>query len=162
MYKVEKLVAFTGHRSEKLPQSPEIQEKLENSVRLETLKAIQSGHNTFFTGMSYGFDLLASAVVLEVKKDHAVNLVAAVPFYGQEKNWSASNIREYHRILSLCDDIKVGYDCYRSGVYHERNRFMVDNSQLVIAYSNGTGGTQYTVNYAQSRGVPVINLFKGQ
>lgn len=162
MVKIEKLVTFTGHRSEKLPQCLELSRDLQDWVKKETISAIESGHNTFFTGMSYGFDLLASGIVLELKKEYAVNLVATVPFYGQEKNWSASDVCEYHRILSLCDDIQVGYDSYRRGAYYDRNKFMVDNSHLVIAYSNGSGGTQYTVNYAQSKGVPVINLFKGQ
>ncbi len=50
-------------------------------------------------------------------------------------------------------------DVYRSGIYHQRNRLMVDNSSLVIAYSDGTGGSQYTVNYARKQGLGVKNIF---
>ena len=44
---------------------------------------------------------------------------------------------------------------------HQRNRYMVDRSSLLIAAYDGTaGGTRYTVEYARSRGLQIINLFE--
>ena len=41
---------------------------------------------------------------------------------------------------------------------HERNRFMADNSDVLIAVYDGSekGGTAYTVNYAKKKGLDVI------
>ena len=40
-----------------------------------------------------------------------------------------------------------------------RDRYMVDHSSLLIAAFDGTpGGTQYTMQYAMSRGVSIVDL----
>lgn len=151
--------AFTGHRTEKLPQSEENMFTLQDYLKKEVTSAIENGYTTFYTGMAYGFDLMAGALILEMKEKFDLKLIAAVPFRGQEKAYNQENIKEYQRILSHCNDVIVCHEKFRRGIYHQRNRLMVDNSNLVIAYSNGTGGTHYTVNYAQKKGVTVINLY---
>lgn len=151
-----KTAAFTGHRTEKLPENLN---KLKENIEIEVLSAVKQGYSTFYTGMAYGFDLIAGAVVLEMKKETDLQLIAAVPFHGQEKNFSNDDKEEYGRILGLCDEVVYCYEVFHRGVYHQRNRLMVDNSSLVIAYCDGTGGTQYTVNYAQKKGLLVKNLF---
>lgn len=45
------------------------------------------------------------------------------------------------------------------GCMHKRNRHLVDNSSACISYlTENKGGTFYTVNYAKSKGVEVINI----
>lgn len=40
--------------------------------------------------------------------------------------------------------------------YHDRNRRIVDYSNAVIAFQNKeSGGTQFTINYAKKRGIPI-------
>lgn len=40
-----------------------------------------------------------------------------------------------------------------------RNRYLVDNSSICIAYlTKNKGGTAYTVDYAKKLGVTVINI----
>ena len=42
---------------------------------------------------------------------------------------------------------------------HKRNRYLVDNSSVCICYlTEATGGTAYTVDYAQTKNLTVINL----
>lgn len=159
MYQKEKSVAFTGHRSEKLPRGAEAQQQFLADLQSEILTAVDNGYTTFFTGMSYGFDLIAGDIVLRMKKEYPVQLVAAVPFRSQAQKYSKENFDEYQRILSLCDNVHLGSEHYYSGIYYDRNRFMVDKSSLLIAYSNGSGGSQYTVDYAHKTGISVINLF---
>ena len=44
---------------------------------------------------------------------------------------------------------------------HKRNRHLVDNSSLCIAYlTKESGGTAYTVNYARQSGLTIINIGK--
>ena len=41
----------------------------------------------------------------------------------------------------------------------KRDRYMVDNSDIVVAYlTKSSGGTYYTVKYANEKGVKVVNL----
>lgn len=78
---------FTGHRPQKLKQ-PEflIKLKLEQAVK----EAIKDRYTVFISGMAYGVDLWAGAIVLKQKKNHPeLRLIASVPFEGFEGRWSA-------------------------------------------------------------------------
>ena len=52
-------------------------------------------------------------------------------------------------------------ESYYTRCYLERDEFMVDHSNLLIAYYDGRekGGTYYTVKKATNQGVRVVNLF---
>lgn len=73
---------------------------------------------------------------------------------------------EGYGFLCLYDDIKQKADKvvytsqeYTRGCMHKRNRHLVDNSSACISYlTENKGGTFYTVNYAKSKGVEVINI----
>ncbi len=158
MINVEKIMCFTGHRTEKLPKTSQELLYLREQVRQEVLNALEVGHNTFMTGMCYGFDLLCADVVLCEREIEPLNLVAVVPFRQQTKGWGQSDIGDYQRILSRCDSVVVLQEHYSSGCYYRRNEYMVNSSQRVLAYCLGSGGTQHTINYAQKRGIDVINL----
>ena len=48
---------------------------------------------------------------------------------------------------------------FTAGCYHERNRYMVDNSSKLICYYDGSGGgTGYTVEYVKKRSIQIVNL----
>ena len=49
---------------------------------------------------------------------------------------------------------------YQRGCFHIRNRYLVDNCDLLIAIFNGEGkgGTAYTVNYAMKQGKEIVIL----
>ena len=50
----------------------------------------------------------------------------------------------------------VIYHHYHNGVFQQRNAWMVDRSNRLIAYYNGTpGGTRNTIEYAEKKGVEV-------
>ncbi len=145
---------FTGHRPQKLKQ-PEflIKLKLEQAIK----KAIKDGYTVFISGMAYGVDLWAGAIVLKQKKHHPeLRLIAAVPFEGFESRWSAEWKASYNEILSQSDHVEVLYPSYRPSAYQKRNEWMVDRSSRVIAAFNGEpGGTKNTIDYAEKKGVPV-------
>lgn len=71
-----------------------------------------------------------------------------------------------HDFIEIYDDIKQKADKvvytsqeYTRGCMHKRNRHLVDNSSACISYlTENKGGTFYTVNYAKSKGVEVINI----
>ena len=49
---------------------------------------------------------------------------------------------------------------YTQGCYHQRNRYLVDHADALLAVYNGLpeGGTAYTVKYAHSRAKEIVLL----
>lgn len=167
MINKEKTVCFTGHRSEKLPQTAEELEKLKLAIREEIDKAVTEGFDTFLMGACYGFDLMAAmqvhyrSRVIKPNDPPDIKLIAVVPFEGQANKWTEQDRELYFNTLPLCDEVIMLNKAYNSGCYHERNRWLCDHSSRMICYYNGTGsGTGYTVAYAEKAGMPITNLYQ--
>ena len=144
---------FTGHRY--IPDSEYLTLKKKLDDKLEEL--IQRGVKRFICGGALGFDTLAAQVILEKKKKYGVFVEIAVPCRDQYVRWNLKQRTEYKRMLSCADKVTVLFEKYVTGCMHFRNAYMVDNSDMLVAYYRGkNGGTQYTYMYAQSRGIEVI------
>ena len=111
-------------------------------------------------------DLLCAMAVITRKKRKKetdkgeIRLIAALPFKNQAEKWSKKDKEIYEEILSYCDEIIFLSENYNKGCYHIRNRYMVDNSDKLICYFDGSsGGTKYTVEYAEEKGLEIENLF---
>ena len=138
--------AFTGHR-----QLGEFDEKLFD-ISLRNLITLR-GVDTFFNGMARGFDLLAARKVIELRSEYDLKLVACIPFGGQIDSLGPADREIYAKVLESCDDIRVLSAAYYPGCMYARNRYMVDNADVVYAYySGGKGGTKYTLDYARKCG----------
>ena len=63
-------------------------------------------------------------------------------------------------LLSQADKTVITSPSYtNAGVYHIRNRYLVDHCSLIVCYFNGTpGGTQKTLEFAQRSGKQIITL----
>jgi uncharacterized phage-like protein YoqJ len=63
--------------------------------------------------------------------------------------------------MNQADEVIVLSESYYTRCYLERDEFMVDHSNLLIAYYDGRekGGTYYTVKKATNQGIRVVNLF---
>lgn len=167
MYQKEKTVAFSGHRSERLPQSEEARKQLEQRVCEEIDRAIKDGYDTFFMGACYGFDLMCARQVLCRKRvlkpgdSPKLRLIAAVPYEEQAVKWSEADRELYYNTLAECDDVVTLNTHYKQGCFYERNRWMADRASRLICYYDGQGGgTGYTVDYARKKGLAIINLFE--
>ena len=153
-----KTVCFSGHRIKRLPKGDALKE-LENLLYIEICKVVDAGFDTFLFGACFGFDFLAASQVLKLKKEKDIKLIATIPFRGQEQRWPANWRQKYNGILKQCDNIVILHDSYCKESYFDRNRYMVDNSSLIICYyDGGTGGTAQTVRYAKTK-IKVINLY---
>ena len=83
-----------------------------------------------------------------------------MPFEDQASGWKERDREKYFDILSECDEVITLNNQYHRGCYHERNRYMVDNSsRLVCCYDESGGGTRYTVEYAKGTSVYVISIY---
>lgn len=156
---------FTGHRPQGLPwgfnERDERCLKMVAELERVIVGAIQDGYSVFISGMALGFDMICAEKVLELKKSYPhIKLIGALPCKTQDRLWKESDKKRYRDLISKFDGIRCIYDDYiGSECMLERNRFMINNSSLVIALFNGrNGGTKKTLDYAKEQGLKVIIL----
>ena len=112
-----------------------------------------------------GFDLFAALQVIEVKKQYTgVRLVSVAPyavhFFTREKCWTPEWIDRAREVIRQNDFGISLAEHYRSGIYYERNRVLVDHSSMLICYYDGDGGgTKYTIDRAMEKGLTIKNLY---
>ena len=144
--------AFTGHRI--LDSRFDV-----NLLDRVILNLIKSGTRNFYCGMATGFDMQAAEIVLEYKKSYNIRLCACIPCEEQSKYFSEKDKRRYENILSACDEKIVLSSEYADGCMQERDRFLVDNADVIVSYLRKKyGGTYYTVNYAIKQNKKIIEL----
>ena len=152
-------ITVTGHRL--LRHNPgEIKQVLE----LELLfQMVCHQHVSVNSGMALGFDQLAVEVCLNL----GIKVCAYVPCLDQEKLWSSSDRMHYNHLImrikqSGGEVIQVSDQPYRGPTdMEQRNRAMVDNGEMVIAYWSGdSGGTANCVTYAMKKTRQITNLWK--
>jgi uncharacterized phage-like protein YoqJ len=148
------IIAFTGHRKLTHPQIKIAKQLMRFLTAFEPKCTI--------SGMALGFDQLAARVCVSM----GIPFVAAVPFKGQESKWPVKAQRHYFKILERAH--KVVYIDKLKGYkstnfvqkFHNRNHWMVDKSDKVIAYyrNKRRGGTAECIRYAHSKFKMVVPL----
>ena len=137
--------ALTGHRE--LGEDFD-EKKLENAVE----EMIKRGVKRFYNGGALGFDLVAAETVLKCKKNSEIKLIMCVPFYGQEKRYSAQDKARYARILKEADEVVTLAEHYYKGCLLRRNDYMIEHADCMIAYlKSEKGGTAYTVKKGRKK-----------
>lgn len=154
----DKTVCFSGHRPEKLPgrgndenaETRYIKELLNSKIE----KCISEGYTHFISGTARGIDLWAASMVLEHReKNPRIKLICVKPIENQGFNFPEQDKLLYDEIIRSADSVICTSENYTKNCYMIRNRYMVDNSDLVIAFvKNYRSGTGQTINYASSVG----------
>ena len=117
------------------------------------------GYLHFISGGALGVDQDFAEAVLEAKKIYApITLEIAVPCRAQAKRWTVVERLRYCSILDRADKVTVLSEYYTPACMQRRNEYIVDKSDLVLAYWNGeeSGGTFYTMSYAKRQGKALI------
>ena len=133
--------------------------KIKSLLMQELEKLILTGYDYFISGMALGFDIWFAEAILELKKKYPhIKLIGALPCRNQTERWTdQKQIDRYNYLITQLDDVRCIYDIYEDGCLLERNRFMINNSSLVIALFNGlSGGTKSTIDYAKKQGKEII------
>lgn len=150
-------VAFTGYRPSKLPffgEDDPLCAALKVRINAEIQKLAEDGAVEFYSGMALGVDIWSAELVLELKKTYPeIQLIAMLPCRNQDAKWNLRDKERYHSVLDQCDKVMCLNESYTDGCMLQRNRALVDISDVLIAVFDGkSGGTKYTVDYAHSRG----------
>ncbi len=160
----EKSVSFTGYRAQKIQRSsndPNVMEKTKEEL-FKTIKALHDeGYTSFLSGMAEGFDLAAAQAVLQLRDECPdVELIAVIPFKGQDAQYSEEDKAKYKFIMENADAIVSTSEDYYKEAFFKRNDYLLDHCGMVVCYYDGQrGGTMYTYNRAKKRGLPILNIF---
>ena len=160
----ETVCAFTGHRAKKLPWGYDERDERclhLKSTLLDVVESLaESGVKHFVCGMALGCDLYFAEAVLAVQERHPeIALEAAVPYRAQAERWQRTSRERYNLILSRCAAVTVLREEYSRECMLERNRYMVDKCDILLAcYDEQQGGTLYTLNYARKKQKELILL----
>ena len=152
----EQTCCFTGHRDIPAGVLPQLSAELEETV----LRLISEGVRFFGAGGALGFDTLAEETVLRLRAQYSqIRLILVLPCRDQTLGWKSKDIARYERLLAQADKVVYTGESYTPGCMHHRNRHLVDNSSICVAYcTRNTGGSAYTVDYAERHGLRIIFL----
>ncbi|MCB1711255.1 MAG: DUF1273 family protein [Candidatus Riesia sp.] len=107
------------------------------------------------TGGALGVDTWAAEAAQELTQ---VDHLLAVPFRVFHKRWPVKDQVRYLKIKSKATDyheVGTGWSRY---IYDERNKYMIDNCDLLVAvYSNTGGGTESAITYAARIDKPTLS-----
>ena len=147
---------FTGHRD--IP--PEVKSYIAKQLERILRNLIGEGIRYFGSGGARGFDLMAADAVLQLKREFPhIRLIMVLPCRDQTRGWRGEDLRHYERVLSQADKVVYVQEEYTPGCMQKRNRHLVDNSSVCVAYcTRKTGGTAYTVRYAIGKDVSITSL----
>lgn len=116
------------------------------------------------SGMALGFDMIWAEEALGL----GINVVAAIPFEGQESTWPRASREAYQELLShpLVEQVicAPGGPTSVNHKFDHRNRWMVDRAKasgdgkLVAAWDGTSGGTMNTVLYAQEVELRILRV----
>ena len=146
---IMKSCCITGHRRTGLPQS-----RLYQVIETLTDMAKSEGADHFYMGCSWGVDLAAGEVWGLTTDWTAVKPCAN---HG-EGVWTQATLDKRDRIISQAQEIETLQATYHPGCLNDRNEWMVDQSEIVIAIFDGRqhGGTKHCLSYARRQGKRII------
>lgn len=155
---MQKSCCCTGHRPKGFPfeygvdkiRHTDYLKKLEEKIKLAIA---DYGITNFISGMAVGVDLDFAEAVLNLRDKYSVTLECAIPCPNQTLKWNVKDKLRYENVLKRADIKNIISKQYTRECMLQRNRFMVDKSELVIAVFNGIekGGTWQTISYAKTK-----------
>ena len=143
------IVGFTGHR------------KISGLLWIDRLESTLKGLNPekCINGMAIGFDHMAAFTCIRLE----IPFIAAIPCDNQDKKWNMADKLNYEYLLNKAVEIvQVCEGGYAAWKMFKRDEYIVDNSDIIIAYYDGRdyGGTYHTIEYAKNKGKEVLNIYR--
>lgn len=158
-----KTCCFTGHRPDAFPWKDDIEDArlhiLLKRIEQAVDRALFLNARKFICGNALGVDTWAAQIILERKKsDPKIYLEIAVPFLSHNSNIPVCvNVQKEADLVHV-----VGTSKSKRTTFFQRNKYMVDNSDMIIAVYDEQigrrGGTQKTLAMAKENGLEIIQV----
>ena len=153
----EETCCFTGHRKIKDKDFDMVMARTMGKVRELIVKY---GYRYFRVGGSIGYDMFAAEILFlmrDLEFPH-IQVILDYPFDGFTDGWDEEQKNEYAKLLPQYDKIVCVSPSVGREAYLARDRHLIDNSSFCISYcTRRTGGTAYTIRYAETNHIPVYN-----
>jgi uncharacterized phage-like protein YoqJ len=154
---------FSGHRASKMPYS-DISTKhkhLEDLLTQVIDDCILKGVVDFYVGGQNGIDTLAGLLVLWIKDltRANINLHLVLPYKDFDATFTPLQRDDFEWIKKYAASVKYIHDNYTKSCFRDRNQYMIDKSDYLIAVckkGHARSGTRMTINMAKKRGIEVI------
>ena len=156
-------VCFTGHKPNKLfgyDITNQAYLPIRANIRAKLLELLQKdAEMTAISGCALGIDTIAIEVCEElIQQGYNIKILLACPCKNQGKLWSTKDKLKLDNFIAKYPHIFIS-DEYTMTCMQERNIYMVNNSDVVIAVWDGTnGGTANCVRYVQKKGKPIVRI----
>ena len=146
-------IALTGHR-------PEFFGDKDIGIWCENYqKALEIiNPQLVISGLCRGWDNLGAQWAI----DNEIKVSGYCPFPEFGNNWNKEAQNELQEIRANLHEENMISKHYHKGCFHDRDRAMVDDCDVVFALLNPKakkGGTKYTVDYAKKMNKPVFNFW---
>ena len=140
------VVTFCGHKQ--VENEDQVRQWLENAVD----GLIREGADVFYLGGYGGFDRMALTVVNEAKEAHpGVRAILALPYLDRSMDLDAYDGSIYPPLEKVP----------RRYAISRRNRWMVDQADVVVAYViHEWGGAAMTLRYAEAKKKTIMRFPK--
>lgn len=158
--------AITGHRPTRFKfkynenNSGCIQ--LKKRLKKQLICLYNMGVHHFWLGGALGVDMWAAEILIVLKTQPEYSQIAltlALPFDGYDDNWDRRS-KERMQLIHHHAGVVVVSDKRGMAGYSERNRYMVDHTDCLLAvYDNNRSirsGIGMTVHYAEKEKRPII------
>ena len=154
------VLAFTGHRPEKLPWGHDESDPrciaLKRQIKEAVSKAAGEGYDIFLCGMARGCDFYFAEAVLEL----GYRLEAYLPCLSQSDRWPDADRERQTALLLRCAAVYMVEPSYSKGCMLRRNKRMVDDCDALLTVFDGSpGGTGAAIGYAKRTGKCVTGLW---
>ena len=143
-------IAFIGHRE--IYGHYRLQDQIEQIARD---KLYEKEYVEFYVGRNGDFDISVASAIKRAQNavgHHNSCLILLQPYPMRDD--------EYYE--KFYDEVQypVSFKTYPKSAITKRNKWMIDNSELLIAFveDGRKGGALTTLKYAEKKGVPIINL----
>ena len=152
-------IALTGHRTEFFPKNEGSYGDFVSNISFNLQKALElTNPELVITGMCYGWDLIGAEKAYEKN----ISFVGYLPFPDFGNSWKKEYKEQLETSIEYAHQIKLISENYHKGCFHDRDRAMVDDCDVVFALLNPEakkGGTKYTVDYSKKMNKPVFNFW---
>ncbi|MBE6849509.1 MAG: DUF1273 domain-containing protein [Ruminococcus sp.] len=155
----ERVLCFTGHRPEALPEPAKLPYML-NMLHELINEAVAKGYTHFYTGLADGLDYYAAEYLFQLRQSNPSIMVIGVQpcvkyrEFFEQRGYSLARL-EY--MLSNADGIvTLPPPAANADAFRNRNAYMVDRSGAIIAVYKKAGrgsGSSSTYRYATQKGI---------